>query len=417
MKKIIDKTTKLKSKILLPASKSLSHRAIIAASLSQSPSYIRNISLSDDVRATIDAVSSIGAITNIVVRGTKYDLKIQRFSSLPRGDYYYLNADNSGTTLRIMMPIVMTMFDECLFDGGSSLYSRPMDTYYEIFKEKNIACQTTGGNLPVEITGKLKSGYYKMRADKSSQFLSGMLYALPLLKSDSTIDIQSDINSMPYVNMTLKVLEKFGIKIEKNGDKIYHIKGTQSYIGTDYEIEDDYSAAANFLVAKKLGKNIDIDLVSDTDSLQGDSMITKILNGENIKDIYNVDDDKKKIHLSIAQIPDLIGAVCLYFSLLEGYSCEIRDIDRLKYKESDRRYTVVENLKKIGADIGIKDDKIIIKGKKTLSGGVDIDPSNDHRIAMMAGIVGLFCEEKITILDGNCVNKSYPKFWDNFEID
>lgn len=414
MKKIINKNTNFKENIIYPPSKSLTHRAIIAASLANGKSTIKNISFSEDIKATIDAISTLGATANLVINKDKiFDIKINGINKDIKKEYYYLHSSESATTLRIMIPIVMTIFNESLFDSSPSLAKRPMDTYYDIFDRKNIPYSTTKGHLPLEINGKLKAGDYIIDTNISSQFISGMLYALPLLDESSKLILNGKISSKGYVDMTLNILEKFGINIRFDDDTFY-IKGNQKYLPTDITIEDDFSLMANFIVAKKLGKKINLKNLNKEKSIQKDKIILDIIEFKNTLKIFNMKNEKSAI-LSVDQIPDLMPILALYFSLCDEFNLVIKDIERLRYKESDRIYTVTDTLSKIGANIKLNEDDIIITGQKSLQGGVIINPKNDHRIAMMAAIAGLFAERDVIIENPECVNKSYPDFWKNFE--
>lgn len=414
MEKIINNKTKLKENIMPPPSKSLTHRAIIASSLANGVSIIKNISFSDDTKSTISAVSQMGAKCNLIINKDKtYDLKVEGIMPKKNTDYYYCNAEGSATTLRIMIPIIMTMYNEMLFDADETLRKRPMTTYYDIFEKKNIKYSLTKGNLPLEINSNLQAGEYHIKSNISSQFISGMLFALPILKNDSKLIIEGKISSEGYINMTLFMLEKFGIKIEKK-ENSFLIKGNQKYKTSNIEIEDDYSLLANFLVAKKLGKNINIKNLEYEKSVQKDSLVVKILNDEEILNIYEKTSEKTRT-LFIDEIPDLMPILAFYFSMKDNMKTEIRDFERLRFKESDRVKTVIENLSKLGQNISLSEDKIIINGKKSIQNGLTIDPKNDHRIAIMAGIAGLFSEKDIIIKNSECVNKSCPSFWNNFE--
>ncbi|AOR24491.1 3-phosphoshikimate 1-carboxyvinyltransferase [Clostridium taeniosporum] len=411
---------KLKGVVKIPPSKSMAHRGVICAALGNGISKIRNISYSDDIIATINAMRSLGAII------TKEDdyLYIVGINSKQCKKNIDLNrtidCNESGSTLRFLVPISCVFEGKNRFIGRGNLGKRPLDTYYDIFDNQKIKYSYKKGKLDLKTEGLLKNGEFKLRGDISSQFISGLLFALPLLDGDSKIIITTELESKGYIDLTLSAMRDFGIEIINNDYKEFIIRGNQTYESVDYRIEGDYSQAAFFLVADTLGSDV---LITDLNlkSLQGDKEIIDILEKMNVK-IKIVDNGVKVIPkenlkstiIDGSQCPDVIPVVSLAASLCAGKT-EIVNVGRLRIKECDRLKAITMELSKLGAKIIEKEDSLIIDGVKSLKGGVKVWSHKDHRIAMMLSIASTVCEEPIIIEDYECVSKSYPQFFEDFK--
>lgn len=243
----------LKGNINIPSSKSLCHRAVIAASLSEETSNLSNILFSDDIIATTAAMKQLGAkIENI----GDHTLKIK--GTLPKGlKGETIDCKESGSTLRFLIPISLYSTTSVVFDGRGKLVTRPLDSYYKIFHKQNIKYSAKEGGLPLKIDGRLKSGEFEIEGHISSQFITGLLFTLPLLQGDSKIKIIGNLESKAYVDLTIDALKRFGIDIENNDYKEFKIKGCQKYKANDYKVEGDFSQAAFWLVAGILGEEIE----------------------------------------------------------------------------------------------------------------------------------------------------------------
>ena len=406
------KPNKLSGTIQIPPSKSLSHRAIIAAALAEGESIISNVLYSKDILATIDAMRACGAeikeySDHLVIHGSK----VKRVKSM-------INANESGSTIRFMIPIALVSGEEIEFRGENHLVKRPLDTFLEIFDEQGIKYTRGEDYLPLKVYSGLKCGTFKVRGDISSQFITGLLYALPLLDGDSKIVITTNLESKGYIDLTLDMLKKFGIEIENKEYKEFIIKGNQSYKPYNYTIEGDFSQSAFFLVADALGADIKLSCMN-MDSHQGDKKILLDMEdfGSNIifeNDLLSL--ENKALHgatIDFSQSPDLGPALTVLAALAEGESNFI-NAGRLRIKECDRITAMRIELEKMGAKIIEHKDGMTIYGVKELHGAI-IDSHNDHRVAMAIAMASLKTKGDIKILNAGCVSKSFPNFFSVFE--
>lgn len=397
MNSIKIKPSNLKGTVLIPPSKSLSHRAIISASLSNDKkSVINNLVFSDDIRATIEGMRSLGA--EICISENKAYIKrnnlIEKNSLIDCGE--------SGSSLRFLIPVGLALTDSLSFTGSKKLFERPLDIYYDIFKKQNINYKISDNLL--FINGNLLPDNFEIPGNISSQFISGLLFSLPLLEGDSKISITGKIESNAYVDLTVEVLNTFGINIEKS-DNSFYIRGGQSYKSCEYSVEGDYSQAAFFLVANELGNEIECLGLNKT-SKQGDKEIINIIN------MFN---DRNEIIIDASQIPDLVPIIAVLAALKENRTTTIINAHRLRIKESDRLKAVTTEMNKLGACVNETKDGLIINGKVSLIGGTRVNSWNDHRIAMSLAIAATRCKNDIILEDYTAVNKSYPHFWDDYK--
>jgi 3-phosphoshikimate 1-carboxyvinyltransferase len=401
----------LKGSVNAPSSKSLTHRALICASLSRGESVIRNVNISEDIIATMNVLKSIGA--KFTVSSHKITVK---GVSHPHLKNKVVDCNESGSTLRFLIPVLSLTNKEVHFTGKDSLLKRPMDIYQDVFdiSESTFIVQQD----KIVVNGSIKANEYILKGDVSSQFFSGLLFALPLLKENSTIIIDGNLESKAYVDLTIAMLQKFGIVIKKleNG---YFIKGNQQYKHTDVIVEGDYSQAAFYLVAGVISGKVHVQNLTHN-SKQGDKAIIDIIQSMDGKVVFMENGfvaeqtSTNGEAIDISETPDLGPIVCLLGALSKG-TTTIKNIERLRIKESDRVKSTIESLSKLGANIKEENGEIIIHGKKTLQGGVTVDSYNDHRIAMMLSIAALRCEQPITITNAIAVNKSYPHFYEDYK--
>ena len=394
------KPSLLTGKITIPPSKSLSHRAIICASLCmEGQSKIQNIIFSDDIRATIDRMKILGT-----------DIKEgQNFVLIKRNNIILSNiidCNESGSTLRFLIPLSLILTDECVFTGKSRLFERPLDVYYDIFRKSNIEYEINTESHFLKIMGSLQSGSYEIPGNVSSQFITGLFFALPLLNGDSFIKITGVFESKNYIDLTLDILKRYNIYIEKIDEHNYFIKGNQKYKSYNYTVEGDFSQAAFFLVANALGSNIKCHGLN-FDSIQGDKEVLNII------EKYSL--NSNEITVDASQIPDLVPIITVIAALKENCITNIVNAGRLKYKESDRLCAIATEMNKLGAFVKESNDGLIIKGKQSLHGGATVNSWNDHRIAMAISIAATKCENPIVLEGHQSVNKSYPKFWDDYK--
>lgn len=399
MDNILIKPRKLSGEVVVPPSKSMAHRAIICAALSKGKSIIKNIDLSDDIIATINAARSMGAKIEIKNR----EIIVEGFLLNPNDKEFRVDCNESGSTLRFFVPITMLLPNKKTFIGKGNLGKRPLNVFYEIFDKQKIKYSYKKDILDLQVEGKLKPDTFYVRGDISSQFITGLLFALPLLDDDSKIVITSKLESKSYLDLTLSMLDKFGIEIVNNDYKEFVIKGNQEYKAMDYTVEGDYSQAAFFLSANYIGNDIDIKGL-DENSLQGDKEILKWL--EVLKN------DENKV-IDATNCPDIIPILTVCAALTKGKT-EIINAGRLRIKECDRLTAISTQLNKLGADITEHEESLTIKGVDFFNGGC-VDSFKDHRISMSLAIASSRCKEDIIIKDYMCVKKSYPHFYEDFK--
>lgn len=400
--------------ICVPTSKSVSHRAVICAALAQGTSTLSGILVSDDLVATIQAMEAFGAIIRqeegkLIITGTDCTKPVQ----------HIIDSNESGSTLRFLIPLGLNDHP-MTFTGKGRLVERPLHDYFHILDEQHIPYETTNGHLPLTLTGTLKPGTFHLRGDVSSQFVSGLLFALPRLAGDSTIVITTEMESKGYIDLTLSMLARFGIKItHTNNYRNFTIPGNQQYRSTDYQAEGDYSQVAFWLVAGTIGAPIRCKGLN-FDSLQGDRVIIPII--QKMGGHLQLEENSLLAHpaetngivIDASQCPDLVPVLTVLAAVSEG-TTQIINAGRLRIKESDRLHAMTQELTKIGADITEHEDSLTINGLAHLTGGT-VDSWDDHRIAMALGIASIKCRQPLTITRSECVSKSYPDFWQDLQM-
>lgn len=408
----------LNGTVHIPPSKSISHRAIIAGSLSQGESTIRNVMLSEDIKATCSALISLGVHMEIRKdEGSRNHIKIYG-KGTPEPVETTIDCIESGSTLRFMIPVAALTGSEVTFQGRGKLMERPLNIYYEIFKRQGIEYRNNDGKLPLTICGRLKPDKFYVRGDISSQFITGLLFALPLLEEDSKIIMETPLQSKGYVDLTIDVLKSFGIHVDNNNYDSFHIKGNQRYIPTTFNVEGDFSQAAFWLAAGVLSGMV-VCKGLNLDSLQGDRDILRII--QTMEGKLEIEDDRiiavksnlKAIDIDACQIPDLVPIIAVMAALSEGRTI-IKNAARLRIKESDRLKAIAIELNKIGGRVSELDDGLIIDGVENFTGGI-VDSWNDHRIAMALAVAATRCKKPLVIMREEAVSKSYPEFWKDYK--
>lgn len=403
----IIKADKLVGELSPPPSKSVLHRYIIASSLAKGISKIENISFSEDIIATIEAMKKLGAKIEqkenyLLIDGS------DTFKNL--NENIEIDCNESGSTLRFLFPLSIVEENKVLFKGRGKLFKRPMTPYFENFEKYKIKHSYINEN-EILLEGKLKAGIYAIDGNISSQFITGLLFSLPLLDGESKIIINGKLESSNYIDISLDCLSKFGIKIINNSYQEFVIEGNQSYKVGNYRTEADYSQAAFFLVANAIGSKIRINDLSEN-SLQGDK---KIIDFISEIDKWN---SKDTLVLDGSETPDIIPILSLK-AAVSGKKIEIVNIERLRIKESDRLKATVEELSKINFDLIEKKDSILINSREDLKANknekiVYLSSHLDHRIAMMIAIAATCYDGEILLDNLDCVKKSYPNFWEVF---
>ncbi|MEM1582698.1 MAG: 3-phosphoshikimate 1-carboxyvinyltransferase [Candidatus Bathyarchaeia archaeon] len=406
--------TALCGSITAPPSKAHTHRAIIAASLSNGLSNIRNMLICDDTLATINACKMLGAEINWV---NNEAVKIWGLPK-PKTPNNVIDCGESGSTIRFITPICALAEGISVLTGGESLRRRPMGPLIEALSQLGVKCYSTrmNGCPPIVVFGGgIKGGRANIRGDVSSQFISGLLFATPIAENDTDIILSTPLESKPYVDITLDTLMKHGIKIEYS-QNTFHIPCGQEYKPCDYHIEGDYSSAAFLLAAAAItGSRIHVkNLIRDT--LQGDRVIIDILSevgvdinvGDDFVEVKGVNKQLNSFTVDMRDNPDLVP-VCVVLACIANGESIIHGVRRLRFKESDRISALLSELSKMGASIKFSDDSLIIRGERELH-GAEIDPHGDHRIAMACAVAALTASGETVIRDAECINKSYPNF-------
>lgn len=393
---------KLSGTVNIPASKSVAHRMIICAGLSKGISTITGVNFSNDIYATIHAMEALGASfeivdSTIIVTGLG-DRLIKKTADI--------SCIESGSTLRFLIPIAAALGVNTTFYGQGRLPQRPITTYIRELSKKGIIFDYNN-TMPFSISGQLKSGDFYLEGDVSSQYVTGLLFALPFLQGDSRILMMSPLQSKPYVTLTIECMKKFGFDIKEieNG---YFISGNQKPISCNVKVEGDYSQAAFFAVANFLGSSINIENLNP-ESVQGDKKIIEIVQ----QMCYNKEQGQPVcFNIDATDIPDLVPILAVLGTFGNAPSI-ITGAHRLKIKESDRLIAISDMLNRLGGNIIPNDDGLEIYPVTTLNGG-KIDSYNDHRIAMCAAITATRCTEAVIIQNGECIEKSYPKFYEDY---
>lgn len=396
--------------IKIPPSKSLLHRAIISASLAKGTSTISNIILSDDIKATINAFKQFGV--NIKANNNK--LEISNNKPLTHSSLKTIDCNESGSTLRFLIPILANN-KGIKFTGNPTLMKRPLTIYQSIFKANNN--EFTFQNKTLFIKGDFKSGNYKIPGNISSQFISGLLFALPLKKNDSQITITDNFESKAYVDMTIKMLDKFNIKITKKNNTFF-IKGNQEYQANNIEIDSDFSQLAFFAVAGIINGDIKISNIP-ANSLQPDKTIIDLIKQMNGNIAYNNQayyfkkSETKGINIDVSQNPDIAPILSILAGLSKGKT-NILNAKRLKIKETNRLFASYDVLTKLGVNVKMGNDSLSIIGQSEFYGSI-FDSYNDHRMVMSLAIATLRNIHPITINNAEAVNKSYPNFFEDLQ--
>ena len=372
----------LKGAVTPPSSKSQTHRAVLALMLAQGEGKLSNLAVSEDIQATQDCVAALKSGQPAQADG------------LP-----LLDCGESGSTLRFLIPVALAVRGGGHFTGRGRLMERPQGPYIRLFEEKGILWNQEGTCLTV--AGQLEPGVYALPGNVSSQFITGLLYALPLLPGDSRIVLTTPLESRGYVDMTLDMLRRFDIKVEEQEDG-FLVPGNQTYQARDLTLEADWSGAAFWYAANFLGAQVDIQGLNP-DSVQGDRQIGTL---------YWKLARPGDVDIDLSQCPDLAPPLAAMAAVRKGTTRFVH-AGRLRMKESDRLETIARTLNALGAKAQVWEDTLTLEGLDHLEGGT-VDGCNDHRIAMMAAVAAVACKEPVTILGAECVKKSYPRFWEDY---
>ena len=393
-------------------SKSDGHRLLIAAALADQPTVLRVGPLSEDLRTTMTALRRMGAVIEEGKNGAWTVFPIEEMPCTRT-----IDCGESGSTLRFLFPLAAALgCNGYTYTGSARLAERPMAPLIDVMKRHGVLVR--GEKLPFRVSGQLHGGIYKLPGNVSSQFLTGLFFALPLLIADSRVELTTEPESAPYLDITIAVLKKFGVAIERSGRR-FDIKGRQRFRSPgEITVERDWSNAAFWLAAGAIGDEISVTGVN-RHSPQGDKAIVDLIGemaGEGKKEslpgVTVRHQTLTAIDIDAAQIPDLVPILSVLACAATG-TTTIRNAAKLRTKESDRLKAMRENLSALGADIRETEDGLIIHGGKKLNGAA-VKGSNDHRVVMALAVASLLCDGDLTIEGAEAVAKSYPSFFDDF---
>ncbi len=407
MKITVSKGNPRDTEISIPASKSLTHRSLITAALAEGTSRITAPVENQDTEATLRCISGLGAVWE---RDGK-DLIIHGTGGRIGSPETLLDCGESGSTLRFMIPLFAMGENMVSFSGHGRLMERPQTVYEEIFREKGLRFEREAGILKVK--GPLPAGTYRIRGDISSQFISGLLFALPLADGDSVIEIEPPYESRSYVDLTLSALADAGIEIAEDGLR-YAVKGSQPYRPVSSRIEGDASQAA-FFIALAMLRQVPLNITNlNHHSRQGDAVMLKLAEqfGAEVKETAGgyriIPHGMKAVSADLSDCPDLGPVLFAAAAGAEGTSC-FTGCERLRIKESDRIAAMEEELAKTGCRMHSEGGTVYVEGAKVH--GAEISGHNDHRIVMAMSVLAASMDEPLTISGCEAVAKSYPEFF------
>ena len=391
---------KLSGAVTPPPSKSQAHRLLIAAALAEGESTLHNIARSQDIEATLRCVTALGGSWTETSPGTLTVTGIggRRFSG---GELPQLDCGESGSTLRFFIPIALAVAGGGIFTGHGRLMERPQGPYFQLFDKKGVFYEQKDGVLTVR--GALTPGEYVLPGNVSSQFFTGLLFALPLLDGVSAVVSSTEIESQAYITMTLEAMRQAGVPVaERPGLRSFEVLHA-AYHPFAATVEADWSQAAFWYAANFLDSRVEIrDL--NPDSGQGDKVVSEL---------YWQLARPGDAEIDVSGCPDLLPPLAVMAAVRSG-TTRFVNAARLRIKESDRLSTITAALTALGAEVHEEPDRLIIVGKPSLPGGT-VDCANDHRIAMMAAIAATGCTGPVTVLGAECVQKSYPDFWEVYK--
>lgn len=375
-----------------PPSKSMAHRMLICAALCDGRSIIHGIADSEDISATIDCLSLLGAQIvrdgrSVTVIGT--DIRQNKTGGI-------LNCRESGSTLRFIIPLALMCGQRFTFKGSEKLFSRPLSVYENICKSQGLSFERTDiGELTA--CGRLSAGEYKVEGNISSQFISGLLFVLPLFKEDSRITVTTPIESRSYLDLTVESLKMFGVDVSWEDEHTLYVRGNQSYVPCEADVEGDYSNSAFFEAMNLFGSDIKLNGLKG-DSLQGDKIY--------IKYFEMLERGTPTIH--IGNCPDL-GPILMAVAAAKN-GAVFCGTHRLKLKESDRGAVMAEELSKFGTSVAVHDDSIVVYPKSFYAPTSTLSAHNDHRIVMALSVL-------LTLTGGyiegaEAVRKSLPEYFE-----
>lgn len=401
----------LSGTVAAPASKSEAHRLLICAGLTEGETVLSGFMPSGDTEATVRCIRAMGASVRedgdrLIVTG-----------AVMHGSRPLYDCGESGSTLRFFVPLSLALTGGGVFRMRGQLSRRPMDIYRDLFVPQGvdwIMREGADGTAELIVHGSLPNGDYVLPGNVSSQFVSGLLFALPLLEEASTLRVLPPIESSAYITMTVKAIRESGVVLEETSHAAWQIPGKQRYRAKSGTIHGDWSQAAVLLCMGALGGDVTVTGI-DRASVQGDRAIVEVLRrlGANVEE----DEHSVRVHggtlhgaaMDMRDTPDIAPIAALVCQLAEGESV-LGGCSRLRLKESDRLKTTVRMLKQLGGNARISGERLIIQGVPKLKGGVTLDPANDHRMVMLASAAALAASAPVTVKDTEALTKSWPDY-------
>lgn len=396
------KSAELSGTVKAVASKSDAHRALICAALGSKPCQIEISSTSVDIEATATLLAELGA--GISKNGTVYTV-VPLDKNAVKGKTCTLNCHESGSTLRFMLPVAAALGANATFVGEGRLPQRPMHDMVQQLCANGCNVQAKdGGFLPISVSAGLKNGSFVLPGNVSSQYITGLLFALPLLPDGGKIELTTNLESASYVDLTLQVLAQFGVSCKKAPDyRSFVYDSFVPYVSPDtYTVEGDWSQAAFWLSAGFLGADVTVTGLKD-ESSQGDKAVKQIL--AQFAGTENVEVDARNI-------PDLIPVLAIA-ACGRNARTTFANCGRLRLKESDRIESTCKMIESLGGKTASTQDTLTVFGSGKLCGGT-VDGMNDHRIVMASAVASVLCTQNVTILGAQAINKSYPAFFTDF---
>ena len=411
----MDKTIsagRLQGSVQPPCSKSYAQRALAVALLANGKSVLRNMDFCNDTLSALNCIKMLGAKAE---RTDEHTIVVEG-GVKPQGNL--LSVGESGLSARLFTPIAALCSEPIVISGEGTLLYRPMDMMIQPLRALGVDVRDGGGRLPIEVCGPMRGGEITVDGSVSSQFITGLLLALPLAEQDTVINVSKAV-SKPYLDMTIDIASHFGVAIEHNDYEQFYIAGGQSYAPTTYSIEGDWSAAAMLLVAGAVAGEVTVGNISML-SKQADVAVCRALvaaGAELISEHDTITAAHRPLHgfeFDATHCPDLFPALATLAAAAEGESTII-GTHRLEHKESNRAEAIAREFGRLGIEVDLDTDNVMkIRGGKIV-GGVEVDSHGDHRMAMTLAVAGLISERGVTITGAECVAKSYPNFFEDIE--
>ena len=396
-----------------PPSKSMTHRALVCSALAEGESVIRNPLVSDDTQATRWILELLGAD----VSGGDDEWKVR--GGALKEPYAELDCGESGTTIRFMTAVCGLVDGVCKLSGGQSLSRRPMGPLVEGLRQLGVDVNSRGGLPPITVKGRgrIRGGEASIRGDISSQFVSALLFVAPLTDRKTVVNVTTQLESKPYVSMTMDTQRLFGVDVKASEDMSAYTVSGQKYSPAELTVEGDWSSAAFLLAAGAMSGGVTVGNLN-MESKQPDMAILDVLGSmgaildRHDSSIHVREATLKGLTLDMTDCPDLFPVVAALCATASGTST-LTGIRRLQFKESDRIAAMAEGLKRMGVRTALDEDTFTIEGGRPK--GSMVSPHQDHRIAMAFTVLGLAADGETVITDAECVSKSYPGFWEDIE--